>query len=291
MTKPIYTPNKLLTVNNTTNNTTDNTIDNTIDNTLSIIIIVKNRQVHLENTLLSIQSNSPFFSEVVLVHMNQPIQQHLETMVDYKLIQTTFYSTTEQLPLAKARNLGASLCTSSLLFFLDVDCALHPSACSEYLKASLFHPKDICMSKCLYLENSIENISTIHLEPSAEHPKRTLNTPLRWQLFWSLSFVIHKDWFNKLGRFDESFINYGGEDTELSYRNHLANQHLIWVPDAIVYHQPHENNELPLHHIHSVVANINYFYEKHGFYIMEDWIKGFEQLNLIKLVNKRYQLI
>lgn len=258
---------------------------------LSIIIIVKNRQSHLENTLLSIENNFPYFSEVIVVHMNQPIQKELKDLVSYNLNQVTIYSTSEALPLAKARNLGAQVATSETLFFLDVDCALKEDTCLEYLKVCREKPLNIYMSKCLYLEEPIKDIHNLQNQVSEEHPKRTLEVFPRWQLFWSLSFVISKTWFNHLGQFDPNFVNYGGEDTELSYRNYLQGGKLIWVPDAVVYHQPHENNELPIHHIESVVNNINYFYNKHGFYIMEDWIKGFEDLNMIKKQNGQYYIL
>ena len=260
----------------------------TVKDRLSIIIIVRNRQKHLENTLQSIESNFPYFNEVILVHMNQEVQPHLEDLVDYNLKQFVLLSTEESLPLAKARNLGASMASSETLFFLDVDCCIDPRACLEYLKASKERPNNIYMSKCLYLEESIDSVSDICKVKKEEHPKRTLETYPRWQLFWSLSFVINKAWFNKLGGFDEGFLNYGGEDTELSYRNKLAGGKLIWVPDAVVYHQPHESNELPLHHIKSVVHNVNYFYKKHGFYIMENWIDGFVERNLIILKDNLY---
>ena len=258
---------------------------------LSIIIIVKNRQSHLENTLKSIESNFPYFNEVILIHMNQPIQEKLYDLVSYDLKQFCIWSYPEALPLAKARNFGASRATSNTLFFLDVDCILAEDTCLEYLKACKYDTTNIYMSKCWYLEDSIFSLEDVHNVFYAEHPKRTVYTYPRWQLFWSLSFVINKNWFNKLGRFDENFINYGGEDTELSYRNYKQNGLLKWVPEAEVFHQPHEINELPIHYIKSVVANINYFYDKHGFYIMEDWIKGFEKLNLIQKEGKKYIIL
>ena len=263
----------------------------TAEDKLSIIIIVRNRQSHLENALKSIESNSPYFSEVIVVHMNQPVQTGLYDLVNYDLSQYTIYSNTESLPLAKARNLGASKAKSNTLFFLDVDCIVDENTCLEYLKACKENTEEIYMSKCFYLEEPVKDLNDLKSIEYSEHPKRTVNTYPRWQLFWSLSFVINKDWFNKLGCFDEDFINYGGEDTELSYRNHLKGSKLNWVKEAVVYHQPHEINELPIHHIKSVVANINYFYDKYGFYIMENWIDGFEKLNLVKKVNNKYIIL
>lgn len=262
---------------------------------LSIIVIVKNRQRHLENTLKSIEGNFPYFNEVIVVHMNQEVQPYLYDLVSYNLVQLRLDNDKEVMPLAKARNLGAAAATSDTLFFLDVDCIIQENTCIEYLKAVKKDAQQIYMSKCLYLENPIADFNNIGPEGikqslAKEHPKRTLNTPLNWRLFWSLSFVINKDYFNKLGGFDENFINYGGEDTELSYRNHLAGNRLIWVPDAVIYHQPHKSNDVPIHHIKSVINNVNYFQDKHGFTIMENWIDGFLERDLIAKVGEYYQI-
>lgn len=262
-------------------------------NKLSVIVIVKNRQTHLENTLRSLNTCSSNINEVVLVHMNQDIQPHLYNIAEeYSLIQYKLVIRDQDLPLAKARNIGAKLASSSILFFLDVDCIVESSTCIEYIKAIRQNPSNIYMSKCLYLEKPAKDVFTIYKEEAYEHPKRTLDTYPRWQLFWSLSFCITKKLFNEIGCFDEGFLNYGGEDTELSYRNYLAGNKLIWVPSSVVYHQPHESNELPFHHIQSVISNVNYFYTKHGFYIMESWIEGFEERGLIlKQDNDLYKVL
>ena len=267
----------------------------TVNDRLSIIIVVKNRQRHLENTLKSIESNFPYFNEVIVVHMNQEIQPKLEDLVSYSIKQCRIDSSTEVLPLAKARNLGASIASSDTLLFLDVDCIVDSNTCLEYLKACKEQPLNIYMSKCLYLKKPIANFNNVGPEGiknslAEEHPDRTTETHPRWQLFWSLSFVINKTWFNTIGKFDPNFLNYGGEDTELSYRNNLQGGKLIWVPDAVVYHQPHENNNLPIHHLKSIVYNVNYFYNKHNFYIMENWIKGFLEKDLIKKEGNFYYI-
>ena len=49
------------------------------------------------------------------------------------------------------------------------------------------------------------------------------------------AFVIRKDVFEALGGFDEMFFLYM-EDTDLSWRAHLAGYKCVYVPSSVVYH-------------------------------------------------------
>lgn len=221
-----------------------------MSNKLSIIITVKDRDDHLVNCLQSIDNNHLYVKEVVVVHMNQPTKPHLKVLLpNVKLIQVGLYDSTQELPIAKARNFGATLATSDNLFFLDVDCILDSQCCKHYLQHT--SNTNVLMGRCLYLPEK------------EQHPKRNTKMEPTWRLFWSLSFVVTKDLFNYLEGFDENFVNYGGEDSDLAYRASTYGIGFKWVEEAVVYHQWHEQSKNK--HKDSFEQNKTYFKAKHGF--------------------------
>ena len=184
----------------------------------SIIITVRGRQSHLVKTVESVIAETN--SEIIVVHMNQPASYAHPRVISAEISSET------DLCVAKARNYGAQLASSDTLIFLDVDCFVQPGFVENYVK----HRSEtkIVMGRCFY-------------EPTLyEHSKRNTLMKPTWELFWSLSFMIERSLFNKLGGFDEQFVGYGVEDTDFAYRAYKAGLKFEWAPWAMCVHQYHE---------------------------------------------------
>ena len=110
------------------------------------------------------------------------------------------------------------------------------------------------------------------------------------QLFWSLCFGIRRQTFLNLGGFDSRFVGYGGEDTDFAFTARSRNLPFYKI-SALAYHQFHSSYSPPLNHLEEIVINARVFYRKWNVLPMEKWLKKFEELGYIKLINNRIKII
>ncbi|MGB3775040.1 MAG: glycosyltransferase family A protein, partial [Leeuwenhoekiella sp.] len=87
----------------------------------TLIIPVFKREQHLFNLLRGVQKSSAKPAEIVIVNMGPHVDLDDFTDMQMQVVSLPLENTGE-LPLAKARNLGAKKATYENLFFLDVDC-------------------------------------------------------------------------------------------------------------------------------------------------------------------------
>jgi GT2 family glycosyltransferase len=89
-----------------------------------------------------------------------------------------------------------------------------------------------------------------------------------------------RDW-QQTGGFDEGYVGYGGEDTDFGMRLAEAGGSLVWVGDAVAYHQHHPVEDPPYRHLEDIVVNANRFWDRWGFSPMEGWLAVFEDAGLV----------
>lgn len=252
----------------------------------SLIITVSGRINHLRNQLLGVKSCILIPAEIVIVAINEP---HLD-LSDFSELPIRIVHIgckTARLPISKARNTGARASSYDKLFFLDVDCIPDNSYFEEML--TYFKDDRVLMGNPHYLPKDPGDIQRIY-EKGIPHPHRPqIMEALQahdYNLFWSLCFAMSRDSFDRIGGFDEGFLGYGGEDTDFAWK--LKDWELeLWLTPAKVYHQQHPVYTPPLGHIEAIVDNANYFYKKRGFWIMETWLKEFEEMGLIAWEQKK----
>ena len=247
----------------------------------SLIITVKGRLEHLRNQLLGLKSSILIPSEIIIVAINEP-DLDLSDFAELAIRIIHLGCDTERLPIAMARNTGAREATGDKLFFLDVDCIPDQS----YFEMMMTYYKDdrVLMGDPYYLPKNPGKLKSL-INKAIPHPHRPrvkeAYEATDYNLFWSLCFAVSKDSFDSIGGFDEGFLGYGGEDTDFAWKLKEADLKL-WMVPAIVYHQQHPVYIPPLGHLESIVDNANYFYKKRGFWIMETWLKSFEEMGLIE---------
>ena len=141
-------------------------------------------------------------------------------------------------------NLGARYSTGKYLVFLNPDTLVSPGWLEPLLSALDQRPQvGLTTSKILLLSDR-ERINTcgndthysgLTLCRGLGLPRDMLNEPVEVGAVSGAAFAMRRELYELLGGFDETFFLYM-EDTDLSWRARLLGQHLLYVPDSIVYH-------------------------------------------------------
>ncbi len=201
-----------------------------------------------------------------------------------------------QLPLARARNIGAARAVelgAELLIFLDVDCIPGPDLVAAYKRAAhrtVRHegPTVLC-GPVAYLPPPLNTRGAYPADLSviaSPHPARPAPRPgqiLRsddFDLFWSLSFAITAEHWAASGGFDETYVGYGAEDTDFGRTVAGLGGRMFWVGGADAYHQWHPVSDPPIEHLESIVRNANIFQIKWGWTPMTGWLRAFQRSGL-----------
>lgn len=255
-------------------------------NAISVLTLVHRRARHLLNLLEGLRQSERPPDEVVIVYMNEPTEYNLPPL-PYPVRTVHVHSENTNLPLAEARNRAAAQATHERLVFLDVDCVPETDLLTHYERA-LAQFSGLLMGDVRYLPAPATKVSWTFSRLrslAVPHPARPLINKLvqeepRYELFWSLSFGIHRSVFDQLGGFDVGYQGYGAEDTDLAFTASKQN-----VPFALctarAYHQHHAVYCPPVQHLKDIVANALYFHKKWQRWPMEGWLRSFREAALI----------
>lgn len=203
------------------------------------------------------------------------------------------------LPLAAARNAGVAAARergARLMVLLDVDCIPTARLVDRYRRALAQHSDDkerpvVTCGAVRYLDEATSRIPVERTRwerlaaGSTDDPRRIPGGGVRevrdLRLFWSLSFATTSAAWDRIGGFDEGYLGYGGEDTDFGQRLGAADGTMLWVGDALAYHQHHESHDPPLHHVAEVVDNATRFEARWGWLPMRRWLSQYEDLGLV----------
>lgn len=252
---------------------------------ISLITIHHNREKNLQNLLYGVAQQFLLPDELVIVNVGRLPEVHVPdnlnvNWVDVELIDSNDF------PIGHCRNIGAGEALGELLIFLDVDCIPAPSFVKIISEQSEKYG-GLIMGQPKYLPHNQElNYSDQYLINHGElHPHRPVIDELTlWNdpgMFWSLCFAISKTNYEQLGGFDQAYVGYGGEDTDLAFTC-VSSKMPFFLSEAIVYHQQHPFYKPPVNHIDSIVKNCNTFYRKWNHWCMSGYLKEFADLNLIE---------
>lgn len=196
-----------------------------------------------------------------------------------------------RLPLARARNLGASSAIAhgaDVLIFLDVDCIPGPRLVTRYLHTAPLVDRPLLCGPVGYLPapppegyrlaELARQAVPHHLRPVP--PEQGLVAEEDVNLFWGLSFATSTECWVNLGGFCELYEGYGAEDTDFAHRAARSGVSLTWVGGAWAYHQHHSSQEPPTQHLHDILRNAAIFRRRWGWWPMQGWLAQFLALGL-----------
>jgi len=251
---------------------------------LSVLTLVRNRRLHLLRLIEGLCRSEIAPDELIVVDLGGPPIVLPVTTFQIRVVPLD----SEPLPLARARNLAASLARYEILLFLDVDCI--PMAKLLGLMSSTLDKHDaLVCAQIHYLREAVTHCDwqeDVLLRDSMTHPVRAFpaqgirveNNP---GLFWSLAFGLKNSLFKTIGGFDERFVGYGAEDTDFGFRAREAAVKLLFLGGPGAFHQYHEVYDPPLQHFDDIVRNAELFFERWNVWPMHGWLDAFECLGLI----------
>lgn len=264
---------------------------------VAVVTIVHGRHEHFTRQVRSIDAGTRSPDHVV-VAMGDPALASSTSRNSGRHV-VSMDADPEALPLAAARNLGARTAIergAETIVFLDVDCLAGPQLVDGYDGAVGACPGSIWSGPVTYLPPGPTTRQLAQpWDLDQPHPARPAPGPGEViheadpDLFWSLSFAIHRDAWLRTDGFCEQYVGYGAEDTD--YAHHAATRGLGfgWTGTARAYHQHHETQDPPVQHLRDILRNAAVFHARWGQWPMLDWLRAFEQLGLVERADGRWQ--
>jgi len=247
---------------------------------IAVVTIAANREAHLRFHLRSLERSTMAADEHVVVAIGDPAVADVVASEGSTTRLLWIEHDRGPLPLANARNVGAAAALSGdaeLLVFLDVDCIAGTDMLRRYVDAAQFHRNALLCGPVTYLPPpgpSGYDLDHIH-ELRHPHPARpappagAVLTGTNYDLFWSLSFALTADTWNRIGGFCTEYTGYGGEDTDLAYIAAASGVGLRWIGGADAFHQYHPVSNPPVEHLHDILANAEVFHRRWGRWPMQ----------------------
>lgn len=204
----------------------------------------------------------------------------------------------DRIAYSHARNAGAKAARGDRLLFCDADTIATPRV-GQRIHDALDDVDALLTVDVRYLAPDADLAQPIEqLSGSARrHPRRpdppddeSIDTTLRHELVWGLCMAMRTSTFEEVGGFDEDYVGYAGEDTDLARTVHGTGRPAGLVGGATVLHQHHDSFEPPLHQMSATLLNAERYRAKWGVWPMEGWLVGFEQLGLITRHDQRIEV-
>lgn len=277
---------------------------------VAVVITVHGRHEHLTNQLASLvrQDRRPELVSLVCMDDAQAAAVAERTLAETegtvpRLLVSHLPVDDGQLPLARARNLGAAVARAAgadRLVFLDVDCIAGAALVSSYSHWLAQPPLagQVLMGTVRYLPPApADGWTPEDLEAAGEHHPvrpRLASDEQRpcadARLFWSLSFATTVETWDRAGGFHEGYVGYGGEDTDFAMTCEDRGVRFAWVGGTDAFHQHHASSTPPVEHVASIVRNATLFAERWGWLPMSGWLEEFERRGLVRRSGEGYVL-
>lgn len=198
---------------------------------LSVIIPTFNGKNRIKNCLDALLQQSVKPYEIIVVDDGSNDDTAIFVKNKYQNL-ITYLNQPNQGP-ASARNSGAKVAGGDILVFVDDDCKPLPDFL-EKLTAPFKKDPHIVATKGSYLTDQRSLIARFR---QIEYEERYLLMSKCKEIDFVDTYaaaIVRKE-FESAGGFDETLI--AAEDIDLSYRLSNLGYKLIFVPDAVVYHQ------------------------------------------------------
>lgn len=272
---------------------------------ISVIIPTYNRKKLLEYTLKSFEQqtmNKEEYEIIVCDDGSNDDTFELTKSYEEKINIKYCYHKHDSFRVALTRNMGINIARGEVCVFIDSGMI----ACKEYLeehyKEHMRNNKSCIVAgsilgfKITYeLEEKLKSIFDINFldqsfnkinnerafrderEITLNHIGRDMSVwPAPWIYFWSGNISVKKEELENVGLFDENYIGWGGEDTDLGIRLYLNNLKSVYSDKAQAIHYPHPQTSIDKNEFQNrVIQRKTFLCEKYGSKVsgMEYWLQ------------------
>ncbi len=156
---------------------------------------------------------------------------------------------------AAARNLGVAASDGRVLVLLDGDTVPEPGYVTAMARLPAVLPDAVVGGRRRYAELAGWTADRLHAWFTGDGPAPVLleepewllreyrasgdllrTGPRSYQHLIGAVLACSREMFDDIGGFDETFVGYGGEDYDFTYRAHTAGAVFAYVPDAVAWH-------------------------------------------------------
>lgn len=261
---------------------------------LSVITLVRNRNRMLNDFLRAWSAQTFDDLEIVVVRAGGA-QDPADASASHPLLDVVHVDLPRCLDSATiayshARNAGAAAASGDLIVFCDAD-TMPAGDFADNIHSGLAQVDALLAGDVRYLPADadlrlpIDSLSRL----ARPHPRRPrppdqpgrVDLSLPHGLVWGLCMAVRASTFAEIGGFDESYLGYAGEDTDLGRAMKASGRPAGHVGGATILHQHHDSFEPPLHQMAATVLNAQRYRDKWGDWPMQGWLAQFERLGLI----------
>jgi GT2 family glycosyltransferase len=210
---------------------------------VSIIIPVYNRKDYTQKCLesvFSVGAKYPFEIIVVDNSSSDGTKEFLESLGN----RIVTIRNEKNLGFAKACNQGAKIAQGEYLLFLNND-TIVTKGWVDVLVEELDSNSNtsIAGSKLLFPDETIQHAGVVfgadkiphHIHYREPKDKHYVSKRRKFQAVTAACMIIRKESFNKVGGFDEQYLN-GYEDIDLCLKIGLLKGDVMYCPQSVVYH-------------------------------------------------------
>ncbi|MQW75317.1 glycosyltransferase family 2 protein [Nocardioides sp. dk4132] len=259
---------------------------------VAVVTVVHGRHEHLRAQQATLARGEVVPDLYVVVAMGDPAIEGVLAGGGVRPQCVPLAADPRRLPLAAARNTGfetARAAGCDVVIGLDVDCLAGPGLVGGYARVVREDPERVWSGPVTYLPPAgpggypLDRLG----ELDAPHPARPAPAPGEVatggdpDLFWSLSFAMSAQSWERTGGFDEAYVGYGAEDTDFGRRVVRAGLDLAWVGAARAYHQHHPVSSPPVEHLDDILRNGRLYRTRWGSWPMRGWLEEFERRGLV----------
>lgn len=204
--------------------------------TVSVIVPAYNAERFISQAIDSVLNQTYWDYEIIVVN-DGSTDGTIEVLCPYK--DLTIYIEQENRKLPAARNAGVRAAGGNYLAFLDSDDLFLPEKLSAQVRYLDARPEiGLVVSGHQYIDDSGRLLQ--ECRPWIDNSSVTLETILFGGLAPIHAVLLRREWFERVGGFDEQFAYC--EDMDLWYRLALAGCPMEWVPAVVCQYRLHANN-------------------------------------------------
>jgi len=205
---------------------------------ISLIVTNWNGLSFIKKNLETVIKNSPEASELIFIDdgsQDDSVAYVSELQKKYPVIKILKNSTNQGF--VKSSNRAVAAATGELVVLLNNDIYPHP----KYIKSTLKHFNDLQVLGVGFSELGHENYGRIFWQNGYLQIKEGFTNSTHISAWLSGgSSIIRRDYFLKLGGFDQVYEPFYFEDLDFGLRAWRSGYKLLWEPKSVVEHH-HES--------------------------------------------------